>query len=424
MNNVPYAFEISGEINVLLFQKAFRELVNQVDVLRTVFTEADGVPTQSVLDKWHYDLELHNFEGASRTEINTYLQELAKKEFDFSKPLFDSSYYRISETEHIWFLNLHHLVTDATTSVLLYQKMSAIYKSLIEEKEFPQPNITSYSEFVGFELNNRRLDDTKSLQNYWKEKVKSLPERKKLYGVKNRQTTTETERVSLVLDTDMVEKIKASFASSKMSLLTEEFSILSVFATLISTYIFRLAGQKTIVIGLPLHNRTSGRFRETPGLLIEVLPLVVNVEEEDTFQILFNKVKSSAANLMKNSDFGVVSSEASRPINFIFNYITTTFTDFAGMPSNASWIHPGHCDPSHHMRCHLYDFNGTGKWELVFDLNKTIFNKERVANVKAQFLSLLESFTKEIENSIYQPCLISETDTQSYLSGFEKISLK
>ncbi|MEM9363764.1 MAG: amino acid adenylation domain-containing protein [Bacteroidota bacterium] len=424
LNNVPYVFEISGEINVLLFQKAFRELVNKVDILRTVFTEADGVPSQSVLETWNYDLELHNFERASRTEIDNWLHELAKKEFDFSKPLFDSSYYRISEAKHIWFLNLHHLVTDATTSLLLYQKMSAIYKSLIEEKEFPQPNTTPYSEFVDFELNNRLQENTKSLQNYWKEKVKSLPERKTLYGVNSRQTTTETERVSLVLDTDMVKKLKASFASSKMSLLTEEFSILSVFATLISTYVFRLAGQKTVVIGLPLHNRTSKRFKETPGLLIEVLPLTVDIEEEDTFKSLFKKVKSSAANLMKNSDFGVASGEASRPINYIFNYITTTFTEFAGMPSHVSWIHPGHCDRSHHMRCHLYDFNGTGNWELVFDLNKDIFNKERVANVKAQFLGLLTSFIREIENSIYQPSLISKTETQSYLSGFEQISLK
>lgn len=421
INNVPYAFWISGNIDTTLFQKSFQKLVDLADVLRLVFEDVDGSPYQHALPEWNYALEIHNFETSSDTEIKTWLKQRAQKKFDFSKPLFDSALIRVNDKKSIWFLNLHHLVTDATTSVILFETMSAIYDSLQDGSPDTLPIVPSYIDYVGFENSKQQEQVIKDLKSYWKEKANFVADGKGLFGKRNKSSITETERVSLVLKKEITDRIAIALENPIMRSWTKELAILNFFTTILAAYLFRLSGQKKLAIGIPLHNRTSRSFRDTAGLLMEIFPLLVEVDEEDTFKTLFNRVKLATANLLKQSDFGVTSADANRKVNVIFNYITTKFPDFSDFPSKAEWVHPGHCDPSHHMRCHLYDMNGTGELELTFDLNKGIVDEESMPNVNKQFLNLVESFLEEIETPICSPALLSKKEAGIYLKDLEAI---
>lgn len=423
INNVPYAFWISGNIDTALFQKSFQKLVDSVDVLRLVFEDVNGTPIQHVLPEWDYPLETKSFEASSDTEIKTWLQQRAKRKFDFSKPLFDSALIRANDKKHIWFLNLHHLVTDAATSVILFKTMSAIYNSLRDVDPNTLRVVPSYMDYVDFENSKQPDQDTKDLKSYWREKANFISDGKGLYGKRNRLNITETERVSLVLNKGTADQIATVLEDPLMRSWTKELAILNFFATILAAYLFRLSGQKKLAIGIPLHNRTSRSFKDTAGLLMEIFPLVIEIDEEDTFKTLFNRVKLTTADLLKQSDFGVTSADANRNVNVIFNYITTQFPSFSGFPSTAEWIHPEHCDPSHHMRCHLYDMNGTGELELTFDLNKGVFDNENIPNVQNQFLHLLESFLQDNETPICSLALLLGKEVEIYLKDLQSIQI-
>ncbi|PKQ44143.1 non-ribosomal peptide synthetase [Confluentibacter flavum] len=410
--NVPYAYHIHEEIDEGVFAKAFSDMIKQIDVLRTVFIENQNTPYQQIMDDYDYAFEMLDFTSESNVfPVEEWLQKRSEITFDFSKPLFDSVLIKVDSQHYIWFLNVHHLITDASSSVILFDTMSKIYGQIKNHKKPSDLNeLFNYSDYVAYEIDQAKNNTEE--KKYWERKVDLFTKAPSLYGVKQPlNPTTKSNRVVLNLDFEQSQKLRDLAKQSDIKSWTQELTLFNIFATVIFSYLYRISGQNNIAIGAPIHNRTTNKFKKTAGLFIEVFPLTVDLDEDDTFYTLLQRVKIESNAFLKHAVTGATSAKVSRSFNVIFNYITSSFSNFDGLETNVDWIHPNHNDAAHQMRCHIYDFEATGKIKVVFDLNEGILS----SLVMHHFSNILDAFIQDIDQEISKPNLITQQETDAFL---------
>ena len=52
--NMPYVYQLSGDLNVEALEKALREIIRRHEALRTIFAEVDGHPIQVIKEVAEY----------------------------------------------------------------------------------------------------------------------------------------------------------------------------------------------------------------------------------------------------------------------------------------------------------------------------------------------------------------------------------
>mgnify|MGYP003296199681 CR=1 FL=1 len=386
--NSPFTFELSGEINVPLFQTAFQILIDKSDAMRTVFESIDDVPQARLLDSVSYKVELLDFskENLPNKHFQNWLNNRMKKSFELSKPLFDSVLIHMPDDKFIWYFNQHHLICDASGVPVQYKAITKIYKCLAEGSTTNDIIIPLFQNYVDYEKANRLSVKNAEVKAYWEEKLKSVPNNVKLYGKSVEENTTLSKRISLPLGKQRTEKLFEIAKEKDFRLLNPQLSLFNIFATILSVYLARVSNEQyNVTFGTPVHNRTTPHFKETPGLFIEFFPFVTEVKNADTFVSLFKRVSTKTYELLRNAQSGASTPKLNRAFNVILNYITTDFPHFNGIPCEALWHHPDHADSNHHLRLHIYN-DASDSIKLYFDLNRGVFSEEMIETVSKHFL--------------------------------------
>ena len=85
---------------------------------------------QHCMKRSAYEYVANPFVQPNGTDLNWYGSGDVKQDNVIKIiAIFLDNFVKLGEKEFIWFLNLHHLVTDASSSVLIYNRMVDIYTS-------------------------------------------------------------------------------------------------------------------------------------------------------------------------------------------------------------------------------------------------------------------------------------------------------
>ena len=414
--NMAHVFTIFGIVEVENFKNAFQHLIENSDALRTVFYEKDDQPYQHVLNTVDYNMENFDFSDYTELQIHDWVKERSQKNFDLSQVLFDSVLLKVADTKFKWFLNIHHLITDATSSTILYEFMCSFYNNLkADQHEILEP-IPTFESYVTFESNNLISEKSDTARSFWKEKVDVLKSPISLYGKKGDYKTTKSNRVIINLDKNRLDKLNTVAQQPNIRSWTKDLTLFNIFCTILFVYVKRVSAQNKIVIGTPSHNRLTKKFKKTPGLFVEFFPLIADIESEDTFEEVLASIKIETNNFLKHAQPGMSTPELNKSYNVVLNYINANFSDFNGSPMISEWIHPEHCDPNHYMRCHIYDMDQSGNISVLLDLNESIFNDDLKANVSHHFLTVFDAFLENIKQPIGKFSLLNQQQITSYIN--------
>ena len=412
--NMVHTFTIHGPIKVSVFQEAFKELVNRCDALRTVFMEKDAVPYQIARNKLEYLVDFYDLSRATRQYLDDWILKRSIKAFDLSDCCFDSVLIKSDDNQYIWFLNVHHLVTDATSSMLLANYLSQIYARVSNNILQDFEHIPEYEDYLRYEKENREVND--NVKTYWKEKIAQFSKPIALYG-SNTSKTTLSIRKSVKLGIARTNQIKAMAQKPALKSWTEDLTLFNIFSTVLFVLLYKISGQKKQIFGSPSHNRINSQFKKTPGLFVELFPLVLDFNDEDTFMFVYERVKLETNSYLKYAQSGVINRELSNSFNVVLNYINTSFADFNQWKMDSKWLHLGHCDLNHFLRCHVHNMNTTDEIEVLFDLNVDIFKNDTINILPEHFLKILDEMLSNINLPLKD---LSMVDSKKYLSNFVK----
>ncbi len=420
--NMALSFDLRGNIDPIHFQSAFQILIDQSDALRTTFEILNGKPQQKINIEFPYKMEFLDWSKSEYSEsfIQSWLKKRTQNAFDLSKCLFDCLLIKTSEKHYIWYLNQHHLITDAWSVSVIYKKMVELYYLIQEDKTQETSSLPLFRDYVEYEKMARLNPHKQNISNYWEEKLDKLPPLITFYGKKKISPSTKSQRLQLDLGRERSEKLRALTMEKDIRSWTQHLALFNIFSTVLLSYLYKVSSQQKLAIGTPSHNRHTLDFKETIGVFIEIFPILAEVEKGESFGSLFKKIQIETNSFLKYAQPGASTPDLSRRFNVVLNYINATFSDFGDIPMTSNWIHPDHCDPGHHLRLQVHDFDNLGNIQLYFDLNTNVFDDEIQNSVPKHFLFLLDTFIKDRTQKIDAIPIITQQEYKKLVLDFNK----
>lgn len=424
--NMCMCFSIEGCLDVSAFQQAFTKLIEHCDALRTVIIESPeklaSQAKQVVLKEIDFTLPVHDFSSLENplAESSAWVAHNKVKLFDLQQHLFATAILKLSEKHFIWYLNQHHIVTDAWSMSVLYQKMQSFYKALLNSDQTTFSDLPSFKAYTEFEREQKESKRFARAAGYWQKCAKSPNQSSRFYRSAPKDKTAKTDRVQCQFGFKRSTKIR-EIAGAQFQSLSEDLSIMQIFSTLLFSLLYRLNNDTHLAIGTPTHSRSSTKLRDTAGLLINVFPLQVDIGEQETFRTLYDKVAKANQNLLVNAMPGAGDMKLARKFDVVLNYIPSAFGSFCSMPATTDWVHSGYGDRDHVVRMQVHDFNQTGEFSVYFDLNEDLFSVDERAWLCEHFLILADAFLDSPTTQISKPPL-QDLCLLPYQNSVDKIS--
>ena len=412
--NMAFVYHIDGALDENAFVEAFTSLVAEADALRTVIVTTDGVPSQIIVDSVAEHLEVVDLRDAVDASIaTTWAENRCATPLDIEHRTFDAALLRLPEGRYAWYLNQHHVVTDAWAMAILYERMEQLYLAATAERESDGEPLHGYHSFV---------DHERELRDAVPPSRPSVPHDDAIippamYGSRGDGNHTRNERTLVELDAARLASLTSLASRPGIQALTPDLTWFQLFATALFAFIHRTSGQSSVTIGAPVHNRSTIAFRRTPGLFMEVYPTSVSVDNGDTFATVHNRVRDAAASMMRSAQPGTMDPDTGRHINTVLNFIRADFGAFAGLPVRAEWLHPGHVDANHDLRLQIHDFDRTGHFTLAFDMSIDAFDDRTRSTIPDHFLRLLDAMVEGWDSPIDTVDLLSESERSAVLDA-------
>src|SRR5262249_25099440 len=158
-------------------------------------------------------------------------------------PLHRVALIRLSATDHIVVVVMHHLISDAWSMNLLFGELGAFYKSFVEARPFNPPELPiQYADYAHWQRGWLQGETLQSMLAYWRQKLGGAPTLLRLptEGSRPERRSFRGGRHSFSLSLEL---------SAELSALSRENGC-TLYMTLLAGFkalLFRMTGQDDIV---------------------------------------------------------------------------------------------------------------------------------------------------------------------------------
>lgn len=418
--NVVLAFTINGRVDVDAFGAAFQALVDHHDAFRTIIRTNNGVPRQEVLDVVSAPVDLIDYahEDDPVAAYEAFVQQRKMKVLPLDQPLFDVALVKLTGDRYVWYLCQHHIMTDAVSAELLFERMAAYYQLALEDRLTDIAEPPQYHDFVRYERNLRETAEFQRSLSYWRHKYGERLPPTEFYGRTSPEATLATERIVTDLGDERSRKLRQIAARGSFASPSEDMALFTIFATLLMATIHRINGRRTLRLGTPFHGRPTIDSLDVIGLFIEMGVIQVELEDGETFASLGEKVMAETLEGLSHVQPGMSSADLNRAYDVVLNYIQASFSEFAGLPVTKVPHDTGYIDADHNLRLQIIDYDASGDFVLLFDLKKDLFGPVERVWLVDHFLRVVDAFVADHGRQVGDFSLLSDAEQQQLLVEF------
>jgi len=179
--NIPQGFRIEGPLSPDLLRRTLEAIVARHEALRTTFKAVDGQPMQLVAERQLVELPVTDLTDRPVEEREALARSVARADarlpFDLTLgPLFRALLFRLGPAEHLFFLNVHHIVYDGWSRGIFLAELAALYEALAEPHPSPLPELAV--QYLDFALWQRDWLSGEVLERqlaYWRGRLAGVP---------------------------------------------------------------------------------------------------------------------------------------------------------------------------------------------------------------------------------------------------------
>ena len=292
--NISLVRRLSGALDVAALQRALSEIVRRHESLRTRFEDLGGVPQQVIDEAQDLSLKLVDLSGKEATERIAEAQRLAREEgqrpFALSRESgFRAQLLRLSDTEHILLLTMHHIVSDGWSLGVLFGELQTLYEAYTRNEASPLPELQiQYADFAVWQREWLEAAELQKQLSYWKEQLAGVvPVELPLDNPRPALTSFRGEKQSLRLSPELSRDLQALARAEGATLF---MVMLATFQVLLSRY----SGQTDICVGTPIANRNRAELEDLIGSFVNTLLLRTDLSGDPGFSELLRRVREVA----------------------------------------------------------------------------------------------------------------------------------
>lgn len=299
--NIPFSMKLEIE-NVDYFKKAIFTAINRHEILRTIFNKDE----KGAIKQWIIPIEKFNFtiheEDYSTTEnqaeaIQQYISKDAFAPFNLENgPLMRATLLQVSDTEYVFYCNMHHIISDGWSMEVLMKDVNTYYTTLLSGNEITENALAiQYKEYAAWhntQITNQAYTKEKE---YWVTKLQGtipvidLPSQKqrpqiKTYNGKILKTNIDVETTTAI-----------------RNFITENGGSLFTFALAgFNAMIHRYTGEKDITVGTPVAGRNHADLQNQIGFYVNTLALRNEIVANEDFLTFYNRIKTDTITDLDN----------------------------------------------------------------------------------------------------------------------------
>lgn len=295
------AYLISGGVRLRgrLDREALGQALDQViarhEVLRTSITMVDGTPNQAVhplmaFPLVEYDLTDLADETAWRA-VRQHAGDETTHPFDLeTAPLVRGRLLKLTEDDHVLLVTMHHIVSDGWSVGVFTRDLSELYAAAVERRSPSLPKLgIQFGDYAAWQeetLSGPRLE---MLINTWRTMLDGAPQLLTLPT--DRPRPSEQTYSGAVEHFDLTAELTAALKDLGRR---HDATLLMVLVAAFGVLLGRLAGQRDVVIGTPVANRTRSELEPLIGFFVNTLALRVHFDDNPTFSDLLDRVRETA----------------------------------------------------------------------------------------------------------------------------------
>ena len=401
--SVPVRFRLQGPLDSALLERAFNQIIQRHEVLRTTFTVVDDHPAQMIKSALEIKVPVVDLRHLSKPERDAEVDRLSFNEarwrFDLAVgPLFRVTLLRVDDNEHVMLVTPHHSVIDYLSIGLISNELGVLYEAYSRNVDPVLPELTiQYGDYAVWQREQSESPAVQKELAYWKEQLKDLPmldvptDKPRLAS-----PTFEATITSLLLPVTLTDAVREIGNRESATFFNTMLAALGVL-------MYQYTGQTDFGAATQVAGRNSVELESVIGPFINTVVLRLDLSGNPTFPQLLQRVQEVGLQSIANQNvrYEQVLKEL-RPsdypshhtlfrLNFICQRDPVKPQEFAGIKLTVI--------PSKSQGA-LYDLHvflvlRNEGWRLACEYNTDLFEAGTITRLLADFKGLLENIVQD-----------------------------
>ena len=421
-----------GAIDYLAFRAALDALVARHESLRTVFSDAGGEPVQVILPAAPCALRLEDLRAlppaGREAALRRHSREEAQAPFDLAAgPLLRATLLRLDEDEHVFMVVIHHIVSDGWSIGVLLREFGALYKALCAGQAGALAALPI--QYADYALWQRAWLQGEALQrqvDFWSARLAGLPALIEL-PTDHPRPAIQSYRggsVGFALTAALSERLRAFARRHEATLFMTLFAGLSIL-------LYRLGGQRELVIGTPVANRNRAELEGLIGFFVNTLALPARLDDDMSVAALLRQVKDTTLAAYAHQDLPFeklvevlrpVRSLGSSPVFQVMLTLDNTPQGAAGLPG-LELSAEGLANDTEQFDLSLSLQEAGGRIAGSMGYASDLFERSTVERWVAHFIQVLDTMTRDDAPALGAISLLDDAQrarvTDDFNAGFD-----
>ncbi|MFB8029756.1 MULTISPECIES: amino acid adenylation domain-containing protein [unclassified Streptomyces] len=393
--NTAECLEIDGPLDPEVFAEALRHVTAEADALRVTVEDSPDGPRQRVGAPVELPLTTHDLRDASDPgrQAEEWMRADLAEPFDLTVgPLFRHALFRVGEERWLWYQRIHHLVMDGFGYSLLVRRTAAVYTALARGDAPGPRSFGTLAELVEEDAAYRSSEAFTADRAHWTGAFADRPEVPRLAGRGALPSRTFLRRTAH-LGPDATEGVRDLAARLRATWP-------DVLIAAQALYTARATGRQEVVLGLPMMGRMGSVSLRVPGMVMNVLPLRLDVSPGATFAELVRQVVLGIREVRRHQRFRYedirrdlrLLGENRGLVGPLVNVMPFDYdVDFAGAPAQARNLSAGPVDD---LTVNIYDRADGRGLRIDHDANPRLYGDRELTAHQERFLHLVERLSR------------------------------
>lgn len=303
---ISHCLEMKGNIQSGYLEQAIRLALGEADTVLAHY--GDG--KQTLLDpKEANNIHIERIDftrnNAGREQALAIMQADTEQDLpltsDDQNPLQKQILISITENGHtvwLWYQRYHHIMLDGFSFTVLTKRVANLYNLLVEKQPISDSPFIPVTQVIDEESTYQESERYHNDKIFWTDYCVDLPSP---VSLSNTPTTNDLGKSSLIrhitpITPHQLEKLNVLADSIKSS-------SAELLMSLITSYLFRVTGQTSQVIGMPFMRRLGSVSVSSVAPMVNVLPMKINLESHMQWHHITKAFKRSLKTIRRHQNY-------------------------------------------------------------------------------------------------------------------------
>lgn len=371
---------------LVLLEQAINYVIKKSDSLRIRLIDDAGTIKQYFSDYVYEQIPVKDYSSYTQEEIMQILQQ----ESETPLPMLCQPLYRFSiikcKRQYSIFLVVHHLVCDGWSSNMLANQLASYvyHAGKTDGEEVP---FFAYTRFIEEEEKYRQSRRFTRDVAYWDTFAQRYFEPSYIKPQMSGSDSVKASRYIYTVSHTETERIYGYCAANEISPDT-------LYKTAIALYLYNLNHVSSVVIGTPVLNRDGAAAKNTVGMYVSTMPVVLQMDETASIRSHIDQCASNARETFRHCKYAygdILSrtkhyhSDVVKLFDVMISYENSSITNDTLIATQ--WLFQGYSENS--LTVHIDDRNSDHCLDISYDYQVYLFQTEKEVELLARRIQFI-----------------------------------